>query len=108
VYGYQRLNVESRQKDPDSLLNWLKRVIATRRLYPAFGDGTLTLLPSQNPAILAYLRQNETQTLLAVNNLSAEPQTFSLDLPAGVLKSLLEDQPSDFNLPGYGFQWFEI
>jgi maltose alpha-D-glucosyltransferase / alpha-amylase len=108
VYGYQRLNVESQQKDADSLLNWLRRVIATRRLYPAFGDGTLRLLPVQNPAILAYLRQNETQTLLAVNNLSAEPQTFSLELPEGRLKPLLEDQPADFNLPGYGFQWYEL
>jgi maltose alpha-D-glucosyltransferase / alpha-amylase len=108
VYGYRHLNVESRQKDPDSLLNWLKRVIATRRLYPAFGDGTLTLLPVQSTAILAYLRQNETQTLLVVNNLSAQSQTFSLDLPEGALKPILEDQPADFNLPGYGFQWYEL
>lgn len=111
TYGFQRLNVAAQEKAPDSLLNWLKRVIRTRHRYPAFGNGTLRLLPAC-PAILAYLRQNGTQTLLVVNNLSAEPQTFQLDLASAVLKPLLEDQlvPADgnFSLPGYGFQWYEV
>lgn len=112
TYGFQRLNVAAQEKAPDSLLNWLKRVIRTRHRYPAFGNGLLRLLPVQTPAILAYLRQNETQTLLVVNNLSAEPQTFQLDLASAALKPLLEDQPvpadGNFSLPGYGFQWYEL
>lgn len=112
TYGYQRLNVAAQQKDPDSLLNWLKRVIATRRLYPAFGDGTLRLLPCDNPAILAYLRQNETQTLLVINNLSAESQTFRLNLPAASPAPILEGcsafTDGSFNLAGYGFQWYQL
>lgn len=112
TYGFQHLNVAAQEKAPDSLLNWLKRVIRTRHRYPAFGNGLLRLLPVQNPAILAYLRQNETQTLLVVNNLSAESQAFQLDLASAALKPLLENQPvpadGNFSLPGYGFQWYEL
>ena len=112
IYGYPRLNVASQEKDPHSLLNWLRRVIRTRRLHPAFGDGTLRLLPCENPAILAYLRQNSDQTLLAVNNLSADSQTFRLDLAEASLTPLLEGETiqadGSFSLPGYGFQWYEL
>ncbi|PKN91815.1 MAG: maltose alpha-D-glucosyltransferase [Chloroflexi bacterium HGW-Chloroflexi-6] len=112
TYGYPRLNVASQEKDPDSLLNWLRRVIRTRRLYPAFGDGTLHLLPCENPAILAYLRQNSDQTLLAVNNLSADSQTFRLDLAAASLNPLLEGETvladGSLTLPAYGFQWYQL
>ncbi len=111
TYGFQRLSVAAQEKAPDSLLNWLKRVIRTRHHYPAFGNGALRLLPAC-PAILAYLRQNGTQTLLVVNNLSAEPQTFQLDLSSATLTPLLEGHPvsvdGTFSLPGYGFQWYEV
>lgn len=111
TYGFQRLSVAAQEKAPDSLLNWLKRVIRTRHGYPAFGNGALRLLPAC-PAILAYLRQNGTQTLLVVNNLSAEPQTFQLDLSSATLTPLLEGHPvfvdGTFSLPGYGFQWYEV
>ena len=113
TYGFQHLNVVAQQKEPNSLLNWLKQVIRTRRLYPAFGNGTLRLLPSQNPAILAYVRQNSTQSLLVVNNLSAQPQTFDIDLPES-RTPLLHGENSPFigdfpvTLPGYGFQWYQL
>ena len=36
-YGYRSVNVEAQQRDPDSLLSWLKRMIAVRRRTRVFG-----------------------------------------------------------------------
>ena len=56
VYGYQAVNVESQLRDPSSLLNWMRRMLAVRQSSHAFGRGTLTFLKPGNPKILAYLR----------------------------------------------------
>jgi maltose alpha-D-glucosyltransferase/alpha-amylase len=82
VYGYQGRNVESQERSPASLLNWMKRAIALRRRHRAFGRGTLTLLSPSNRKILAFVRQFEDETILCVANLSRTPQPAELDLSA--------------------------
>ena len=42
LYGYGAVNVEAQTRDPHSLLNWMRRMLAVRRRHPAFGRGTLT------------------------------------------------------------------
>ena len=59
IYGYEAVNVEAQQRDPSSLLNWMKRMIAVRQAHQAFGRGTLRLLYPRNRKILAYLREHE-------------------------------------------------
>ncbi|MBN1485182.1 MAG: maltose alpha-D-glucosyltransferase [Chloroflexia bacterium] len=116
VYGYQRVNVQAQLADPDSLLHWTRRVLRLRRQHPAFGRGTLELLSPANPAVLAYLRRYEGQTLLVVNNLSAQAQTVALDLAGQRLRDLFgreslsldENAPLELHLAGYDYRWFEV
>src|SRR3989441_2401295 len=44
VYGYQAINIEAQLRTPNSLLNWMKRLIAVRRKTRVFGRGTLRFL----------------------------------------------------------------
>src|SRR5204862_5841594 len=44
IYGYQAVNVESQDKDPSSLLNWMRRMITIRKNHKAFGRGGITFL----------------------------------------------------------------
>jgi len=44
VYGFEAVNVEAQARDPASLLNWMKRMLATRRQSQAFGRGRLEFL----------------------------------------------------------------
>src|SRR5262249_41851489 len=37
LYGYQTVNVEAQERHSSSLLNWMRRIIALRKQYPAFG-----------------------------------------------------------------------
>jgi maltose alpha-D-glucosyltransferase/alpha-amylase len=44
LYGYEAVNVESQARDPHSLLNWMRRMLAKRREYNAFGRGKLRFI----------------------------------------------------------------
>ncbi len=119
LYGFQSVNVEAQSRNPSSLLNWMRRIIAVRRSHVAFGRGSLRLLQPGNRKIFAYLRLHGADPVLCVANLSHSPQPVELDLgeykgrvpveltsrtpfpPIGELPYLL-------TLPRYGFYWFEL
>ena len=80
LYGYGAVNVEAQTRDPHSLLNWMRRMLAVRSRHPAFGRGTLTFLYPGNRKILAFLREFEGETLLCVANVAHSHQAVELDL----------------------------
>jgi maltose alpha-D-glucosyltransferase/alpha-amylase len=119
IYGYEAVNVEAQARAPSSLLNWMRRILAVRKGFAAFGRGTLTFLRPANRKILAYLREHGDQIVLCVANLARSAQPVELDLarykgrvpielmgrtpfpPIGELPYLL-------TLPGHGFLWFRL
>lgn len=119
IYGYQSVNVEAQSRDPSSMLNWMKRIIAIRKTYQAFGRGSLEFLRPGNRKILAYLRVYTDQTILCVVNLSRYAQPVELDLSRYRGHLLVEmfghtafppigDLPYLLTLPGYGVYWFRV
>ena len=82
LYGYQTVNVESQERNSASLLWWMKRTIALRKQHKVFGRGRTTLLSPDNRKILAYVRHDETDTILVLANLSNQVQPVELDLTA--------------------------
>jgi maltose alpha-D-glucosyltransferase/alpha-amylase len=80
IYGYEAVNVEAQQREPASLLNWMKRMIAVRRNCQAFGRGRLEMLRPGNRKILAYVRSYGDDIVLCVANLSRSAQPVELDL----------------------------
>jgi maltose alpha-D-glucosyltransferase/alpha-amylase len=119
VYGYEAVNVEAQQSDPSSLLNWMRNMIALRKLFRVFGRGSLEFLNPANRKILAYLRQHEGEQILCVANLSRFAQPVELDLAAfeGVTPvemlgfvefPVISRRPYSLTLAPYGFLWFEL
>ncbi len=119
TYGYQQVNVQAQLDDPDSLLNWMKRVIGVRKEHPAFGRGDLDLLAPDNPAILAYVRSYLQEEIVVVNNLSDAPQDFQLALPQNATSQLVDlftgetialdaDHTCALHLDRYGYRWFKL
>jgi maltose alpha-D-glucosyltransferase/alpha-amylase len=80
VCGYQAINVEAQLREPSSLLHWMRRIIALRKRFKAFGRGTLEFLHPSNRKILAYFRKHEDEIILCVANLSRFVQPVELDL----------------------------
>jgi maltose alpha-D-glucosyltransferase / alpha-amylase len=123
IYGYQAVNVEAQARDPHSLLNWTRRMLAVRQRHRAFGRGRIRTLHPGNRKILAFLREFEAEgaeeTILCVSNLSRAAQAVELDLvqfagrtpvdllsgsvfpPIGHLSYLL-------TLPHHAFYWFSL
>ena len=86
--NYVSLNVASEEADPSSLLNWHKKLIAMRRGMPALHDGGVVMLDTANPQVLSYVRTAPAgaKAVVVSLNMSAEPQTVSLDLKAAGLQ----------------------
>ena len=119
VYGHQALNVEAEMRSSTSLLWWTKRMIEVRKQYPVFGLGTFEELPASNPSVFAFLREDEHQTVLCVNNLSRFPQPVELDLrrfegssPVEVVGRVhfprVGELPYLLTMAGHGYYWFEL
>ncbi|HKP97832.1 MAG TPA: maltose alpha-D-glucosyltransferase [Fibrobacteria bacterium] len=81
-YHYESLNVENQERNLSSLLWWMRRRLALRQRFTAFGAGTVEFLHPDNPKVLCVLRRHGDQILLVAVNLSVSPQVTSLDLPA--------------------------
>jgi maltose alpha-D-glucosyltransferase/alpha-amylase len=116
---YRIVNVHQQESDPGSLLNWTRQALRVRSQHPAFSQGSLSVLPVQNPAILGYLRQTEGETLLVLNNLTSDNQRFELpplESPDGALVDLFSSHRvegiastgGEFELDPYGFRWYQI
>src|SRR5207248_4545876 len=119
VYGYQAINVEAQERYSFSLLNWMKRLISTRKQHRVFSRGSIVFVGGSNRKVLAYLRRDERETVLVVANLSRAVQPAELDLKAlaGLvpveMSGLSEfprigDQPYFLTLGPYAAYWFSL
>jgi maltose alpha-D-glucosyltransferase / alpha-amylase len=118
-YGYESVNVEAQSRNPSSLLNWTKRLIAVRKNYHAFGRGTLKVLEPGNRKVFAYLREWNDEIILCVVNLSRTAQPVELDLapfkgrvPVELLGRSafppIGNLPYLLTLKGYGYYGFRL
>jgi maltose alpha-D-glucosyltransferase/alpha-amylase len=118
-YNYESINVENQQNNPDSLLWWMKRTIALRKRFKAFGRGSLEFLQPQNRNVLAFLRRYQGEVILVVANLSRAAQQTRLDLaefqgrvPVELFGRAEFDSISDgqyyFTLGPHAFYWFYL
>jgi maltose alpha-D-glucosyltransferase/alpha-amylase len=81
VHTYAAINVESQLAQNTSLLHWVHGMLAIRRQHPVFGDGRYVPVQTDNEAVLAFCRADDSETVLCVANLAATPRAASLTLP---------------------------
>jgi maltose alpha-D-glucosyltransferase/alpha-amylase len=79
-YHFEVINVEVQQSNLHSVLWWMKRLIALRKRYKAFGRGSIEFLHPENNRILAFVRQFGQERILVVANLSRFVQHVQLDM----------------------------
>lgn len=119
VYGYQSVNVEAQERDPSSMLHFMRRMIALRRQHKAFGRGSIEFLRPDNRAILAYTRRYKSEIILVVANLSRFVQPAELDLAEFQGKIPVEmigrtdfppigELPYFITLGPHSFYWFRL
>jgi amylosucrase len=86
----------------------LRRAVAVRSCLPAMhGSIEAELLDPVNPSVLAWVRRAPAQTLVALHNLSPEPQVWpreAVPLP-DPLTDALSGSTAGLALPPYGVLW---
>ncbi|MGQ0814555.1 MAG: maltose alpha-D-glucosyltransferase [Gemmatimonadota bacterium] len=118
-YHFGTVNVEAQQANPNSLLWWMKRIIALRKRHQAFGRGSIEFLYPDNRKVLVFLRQYEDEKILVVVNLSRLVQYIDLDLSRfeGMVPVELfgrtqlpqiGTRPFTLTLSPHSFYWFEL
>lgn len=112
--GYLRTNVAAQENDPDSNLNRLKRMIRIRKSSEALGSGKLIwLLDGAVVPVLAYARESERDTVIAVHNMTETDRSVMLSAVDGTYRDLLNEslevEATDgllkMELPPRAFHW---
>jgi maltose alpha-D-glucosyltransferase / alpha-amylase len=118
-YHYETVNVEAQSGNPNSLLWWMKRLIALRKKHKAFGRGSIEFLYPENRKVLAFVRKYEDETILVIANLSRFTQYAELDMSAYKGSTPVElfgwtefprigELPYFLTLGPHAFYWFTL
>jgi maltose alpha-D-glucosyltransferase/alpha-amylase len=115
-YRPGKINVEDQQQDAQSLLHWVRRLIAERKQRQALFEGAWSLIKTSEPAVLVQKGSAQRRFLITAHNLSPQAKDVSIPMPEGDLPWIVLEHPSGctlewdgrestLNLPGYGTCW---
>jgi maltose alpha-D-glucosyltransferase / alpha-amylase len=119
-YGFQHVNVADQRRDPNSLLNWMERIIRMRKEVPEIGWGDFSFISTGTPAVLVMRYTWRNNSVLCVHNLSDEPREIRFSIQAEeeqcILANLLSNDHShpdpvgrhSMLLEPYGYRWFRV
>jgi alpha-glucosidase len=78
--SYATHNVETESKDPNSVLNFYKRILALRHTNDELLEGAYVALNTDDPNVLSYLRSHNGKAVLVTLNMSGTAQKAKFDL----------------------------
>jgi maltose alpha-D-glucosyltransferase/alpha-amylase len=121
VYGFEHVNVAAQRRDPNSLMNWMERIIRMRKEAPEIGWGDFSFLATRSPKVLAMRYEWRDNSVVCVHNLGPEPREvrFHLAVADGepnMLVNLLSNDHSNADGNGwhrvlmepYGYRWYRM
>jgi len=121
AYGYPHVNVADQRRDPNSLLNWMERMIRMRKEVPEIGWGDFSFLTTRRPEDLAMRYCWRNNAVLFLHNLGSEPREVHFQLNEAAEKgcalvNLLSNdhsQPERNDKHGvvlepYGYRWYRV
>jgi maltose alpha-D-glucosyltransferase/alpha-amylase len=119
AYGFEHVNVAAQRRDPNSLLNWMERIVRMRKSEIGWGD--FSFLDTGSPQVLVMRYDWRDNSVIFIHNLSPEPREASFAVRASdeesrVLVNLLSDNHSypekkarhRILLEPYGYRWFRV
>jgi len=119
-YGFHHVNAADQRRDPNSLLNWMERMIRMRKEVPEIGWGDFRFVSTGTEKVLAMHYEWRNNAVVCVHNLEGTPteirMTLEHDGESCVLVNLLSNDHSEPNKKGkhaivmepYGYRWFRV
>jgi len=119
AYGFEHVNVAQQRRDPNSLMNWMERMIRMRKEAPEIGWGEFSVLETGTSDALAIRYDWRNNSIVLVHNLSAVP--LEVLIKVGIensecLVNLLSGENSKAEKSGkhclllepYGYRWYRV
>jgi maltose alpha-D-glucosyltransferase/alpha-amylase len=113
------VNVAEQRRDPNSLLNWMERIIRMRKEVPEIGWGDFSFISAGTKEVLIMRYEWRNNSVVLVHNLGSLPREVRFAVSTGegeacTLVNLLSDdhsQPEDGDqhrvlLEPYGYRWY--
>lgn len=75
--NYKTINADAEESDPDSILNYYRKLVQLRKEYPVISEGTIKFLETGNENVLAYERRLNDEHLVVICNFSGKDETIS-------------------------------
>jgi maltose alpha-D-glucosyltransferase / alpha-amylase len=119
VFGYSQVNVEDQRRDPQSLLNWMMKIIRARKECREIGWGDWELLRTGSPHVLGMCYSWRGRRVVTLHNFSSQPVEICFALAGDDgdrLADLLgtndsrvrEDGKHHIMLPEFGYRWYRV
>jgi len=89
--NYKTINEAAQDKDPNSPLNYFRRIVKLRKDNQVLVYGKYTLLDKSNPDVYAYIRELDGRKLLILLNFRNEPKAASTGLDLSKGKVLIDN-----------------
>lgn len=115
AYSPKQVNVSAQMDDPESSLNWMRRLIRRRRALPEIGLGSYELVDVGSPEVLALLFEWAGRRLLTLHNFADRETEVDVGAKLGDVDTLDVWSDSDydatartFTLAANGYRWIRI
>ena len=122
TFGYEHINVADQRRDPGSFMNWMERMIRTRKETPEVGWGEFQVLPLRRNDVLALRYTWRENAVLTLHSFSSEPIELRFrsgapgEPPDPLLTSILHAEQSTADDKGqhrvllepYGYRWYRV
>jgi trehalose synthase len=120
-YGPEHINASSQRHDPESLLHFMRTLIARYRASAEMGWGEFEILKHDAPGVLVHSLSGAEGRMVAMHNFGGDPANVRFELPDATdehrLVDLLVDgvtlRPdadgvTELAMDGYGYRWFRV
>ncbi len=88
---YTTINVAVQENDPNSTLNYFRKLVALRKNEPTLVYGAYTLLDKENPNVFAYKRELNGKKIVVLLNFTENNSTFDIGISTKRSKVILDN-----------------
>ncbi len=92
--NHAQINAEAALADPGSVYHYYRKLIAARKEFPVFRDGSFTLLDPRNEDVFAYTRDTAAEHMLVVCNFTGKTVTWPVPAEFAQARVLLANYPT--------------
>ncbi len=89
--NYVEVNVAEEEKNPGSVLNYFRKMVAFRKVHPELVYADFTLIGVHHPQVFAYLRKSAQQNFLVILNFSSLKAAFTPPMTVEEAKVLMDN-----------------